>query len=73
MAPLREWIRGDLRPLIKDYIIDSPPAFLNQERVRALVKENEEGRVDGAYTIYHLLVTRIWMEKFGVTIKPLVM
>lgn len=68
MAPLREWIRGDLKPLINDYLLESPPEYLNPESVRALVKDNEEGRVDGAYTIYQLLVTRIWMERFGLNI-----
>lgn len=68
MAPLREWIRADLKPLIKEHLVDSPPTFLNPERVRSLIKDNEDGRVDGSYTIYQILVTKVWMERFGVSI-----
>jgi asparagine synthase (glutamine-hydrolysing) len=66
-APLRRWIRKDLRPLIRAML--GPDALrrrglFNPEAVARILAENDAGRADHAYLIYALLTLEIWMQTF---------
>jgi asparagine synthase (glutamine-hydrolysing) len=66
-APLRQWLRHDLRELVNDTLsvgslrnrgLFDPPA------VARLVADDRAGRVDAAYTILGLMCVEIWCRNF---------
>lgn len=66
-APLRRWIRSDLRPMVADLL--GPDSvrrrgLFRPEAVGALVRANEEGRVDANHTILSLLCIEVWCRAF---------
>jgi asparagine synthase (glutamine-hydrolysing) len=66
-APLRRWIRADLRPLVGDLL--GPDAvrrrgLFRPEAVQALVEANLQGRVDASHTVLSLLCIEIWCRSF---------
>jgi len=66
-APLRKWIREDLREMIGDFL--SPRAvksrgIFDPEGVRKLIEADREGKVDGAYTIFSVLCIELWCRLF---------
>jgi asparagine synthase (glutamine-hydrolysing) len=66
-APLRRWIKHDLRDLISEVLsvqsIQSRGLF-NAVAVCELIADNKSGRRDAAYTIFSLLCIEIWCRKF---------
>ena len=66
-APLRRWIRKDLRDVIADLL--SPArvearGLFDVGAVQRLLAENQAGRADHAYLIYALLNLELWMQTF---------
>jgi len=66
-APLREWIRGGLRPLMAGLL--SPETLRKRGifepvAVQRLIERNERGEVDAAYTLLSLMSIEIWCRKF---------
>jgi asparagine synthase (glutamine-hydrolysing) len=66
-APLRRWMRRELRPLLGDVLsaerlrrrgLFKPPA------VHALIERNDRGEVDAAYTLLSLLSIELWCEAY---------
>lgn len=62
-APLRLWLRGDLRPVVDELL--SPDrlrarGLFDPEGVRRLLAADARGRVDGGYTIFALLCVEVW-------------
>lgn len=66
-APLRRWMRHELRPLLGDYLSEpslrrrglfDPPA------VQRLITDNDAGCKDAAYTLLSLLCIEIWCRRF---------
>ena len=66
-APLRRWIKHDLRGLISDVLsvqnIENRGLF-DAANVHQLIADNDSGRRDSAYTIFSLLCIEIWCQKF---------
>jgi len=66
-APLRRWMRNDLRPLLADIL---SPASLKARglfepaAVLRLKQLNESGAVDGAYTLLSILSVEVWCRRF---------
>ncbi len=66
-APLRQWLRGPLRPVVDDVL---SPASLGRrglfdpDGVAALVAADREERVDAAYTIFSLVCIELWCRMF---------
>ena len=66
-APLRRWMRHDLRDLVGRLL---SPASLNRrgffdaDAVQRLVVDNDAGRRDAAYTLFSLLSIEIWCRRF---------
>ncbi len=62
-APLRSWLRKELRPLVDEML---SPAVLRQrgifdpEGVAALIRDDREVRIDAAYPIFAILCMEIW-------------
>ena len=66
-APLRRWIKNDLRDLISDIL--SPQSIQSRglfdaKMVNQLITDNDSGKRDAAYTIFSLLCIEIWCQKF---------
>jgi asparagine synthase (glutamine-hydrolysing) len=66
-APVRNWITGDLREMVRDILspisIQSRGIF-DPLAVTKLISDNEAGRIDGAYTILALLSVEIWFRSY---------
>ncbi|MEM7504713.1 MAG: asparagine synthase (glutamine-hydrolyzing) [Pseudomonadota bacterium] len=62
-APLRRWLRVELRDLLHDVLSEDALArrgYFDAQRVQRLVKLDREGAVDGTYTIFALMCFEIW-------------
>ncbi|MEB3200910.1 MAG: asparagine synthase-related protein [Synechococcaceae cyanobacterium] len=62
-APLRRWLRGELRPLLQDLL--SPASLARRglfapAPVQALIRADAEGLVDGSYTLLSLMCIELW-------------
>jgi asparagine synthase (glutamine-hydrolysing) len=66
-APLRRWLRGELRDWIADILSADTlrrRGLFDAEAVTALVADDRAGRVDGAYTIFGLACIEVWCQNF---------
>lgn len=66
-APIRQWLRGPLQPLMQDILSESRLAskgLFNGKNVQALIKADKAGRVDASYTILSLMCIEIWCDIF---------
>lgn len=66
-APLRRWMRYELRELVGDLLskesLDKRGLF-DAKAVHKLIEDNESGRVDASYTLFSLMCIEIWCRKF---------
>jgi asparagine synthase (glutamine-hydrolysing) len=66
-APLRRWMRHDLRELLGDLLsIDSLKrrGLFDPDAVQRLIAANDSGKVDASYTLLSLLCIEIWCRRF---------
>ena len=66
-APLRRWLRQELRARVEDTLdpaVLSRRGFFDPHAVRALIDDDRQGRVDGAYTIFALMCFELWCRRF---------
>jgi asparagine synthase (glutamine-hydrolysing) len=66
-APLRGWIRNELKDMVTNLL--SPTSLnnrgiFNPQAVQQLIKENDQGKKDAAYTIFSMMCIEIWFRKF---------
>jgi asparagine synthase (glutamine-hydrolysing) len=66
-APLRRWLRTELRDLVGDTL--SPAAirrrgFFEPVAVAKLIDQDRRGMIDGSYTIFALLSFELWCRSF---------
>jgi asparagine synthase (glutamine-hydrolysing) len=66
-APLREWIRTDLRPVVDDVL--SPASLrrrglFDEYGVRALIDADRAGRIDASYTLFAMICIELWCQLF---------
>jgi asparagine synthase (glutamine-hydrolysing) len=74
-APLRRWIRSDLRPLVGDLLGPASikkRGIFDERAVTALISANDSGAVDASYTILSLLSIEIWCRRFLDDARPAV-
>jgi asparagine synthase (glutamine-hydrolysing) len=65
--PLAAWIRGPLRPLVRDYLSADTlrrQGFLEPAVVEGLVERHEAGQADLGRQIWNLLVFTLWYERY---------
>lgn len=65
-APLRAWVRRDLRPLIDDVLVGGQlvdSGFLQAKAVQQLVSEDRTGREDRSKQIWQLLTLELWSRE----------
>jgi asparagine synthase (glutamine-hydrolysing) len=66
-APLRRWMRHELRPLLADMLSPERVAargLLDPTAVKRLIAENDRGATDAAYTLFSLLCIEVWCSHF---------
>jgi asparagine synthase (glutamine-hydrolysing) len=66
-APLRRWLRHELRELMMDTLSAASierRGLFDATAVQCLISDNEAGRRDAAYTIFSLMCIEIWCRKF---------
>ncbi len=64
-APIRKWVKSDLRNYIREKITKNNiqnTNILEYEGVMKLIKLNEEGKIDASYTIMQILSLIVWNE-----------
>jgi asparagine synthase (glutamine-hydrolysing) len=66
-APLRSWLRNELRPLVEDVL--SPRSLklrglFDPVAVQKLLQSDREGRVDAAYPIFAMICIELWCQIF---------
>lgn len=75
-APLRKWLRGELRDRLEDTLGEaslSRRGLFDPAGVRSLIELNDAGRVDGSYTLFAMMCIELWCRQFiDVTPSPAV-
>ncbi len=66
-APLRTWLRHDLRPIVDDVL--SPRALRERglfepNAVQQLIRRNDERHIDATYTIFSMICVELWCRMF---------
>lgn len=66
-APLRRWVREELRPQVDDTL--NPAAlrrrgFFDPDAVRRLIELDRSGQLDASYTIFGLMCFELWCRRF---------
>ena len=66
-APLRRWMRNELRELLGDMLSEESlrrRGLFDSVAVRQLIKHNDSGQVDAAYLLLSLLCIEIWCRAY---------
>jgi asparagine synthase (glutamine-hydrolysing) len=66
-APLRGWIRNELKDMVTDLLSTTSlnnRGIFNPQTVQQLIKDNDQGKKDAAYTIFSMMCIEIWCRKF---------
>ena len=66
-APIRRWIRGELRPMVHDLLGASSirrRGIFSPQAVERLIADNEAGRIDASHTVLTLLCLELWCRSF---------
>lgn len=66
-APLRRWMRHELRELLGDLLSEESlkrRGFFDPRSVQLLIQKNDNGQVDASYTLLSLLCIEIWCRRF---------
>ncbi len=66
-APLRTWIKYDLREMLGDLLsIDSinRRGLFSAKAVQQLIMDNDNGKIDASYTLLSLLCVEIWCRAY---------
>tara|TARA_B100000780_G_C21112657_1_gene449790 strand:+ start:362 stop:2257 length:1896 start_codon:yes stop_codon:yes gene_type:complete len=66
-APLRRWIKNDLREMVDDLLSEKSiknRGLFDFKNVSKLISDNDLGNRDLSYTIFSLLCIEIWCRKF---------
>jgi asparagine synthase (glutamine-hydrolysing) len=65
--PLPQWINGELKPVIREFL---SPAVIERrgifrpDAVQALIRDHEENRRDNALKIWALLMIEVWQRMY---------
>jgi asparagine synthase (glutamine-hydrolysing) len=66
-APLRHWLRNDLRPLVNDMLSEeslSARGLFDPATVQQMVDANHRQEVDATYTIFAMICIETWCRMF---------
>lgn len=66
-APLRRWLKNDLKPLVDDLLSETSlqkRAIFKPDAVRHLIEQDRSGQEDYSYPIFALLCIELWCRIF---------
>ena len=66
-APLRTWIKNDLREMLKDLLSSdsiNKRGLFSAKAVQQLIVDNDNGKIDASYTLFSLLCIEIWCRAY---------
>ena len=66
-APLRRWIKEELRELVGDLLSAESlkrRGLFEPDAVHKLIQRNQAGEIDASYTIFSLMAIEIWCRRF---------
>lgn len=66
-APLRHWLRHDLRAMVDETLNESGirrRGFFQPAAVRRLVEMDRAGAIDGSYLVFALMCFELWCRRF---------
>jgi asparagine synthase (glutamine-hydrolysing) len=66
-APIRAWIHGPLKKLVRDILSESSinnRKWFDAKAVTRLLNEDETGKIDASYSIFALLCIELWARIF---------
>lgn len=69
-APLRRWLRRELRPTVDDTLGAATlrrRGLFDPAAVQRLINADRAGTLDGSYTIFALMCFELWCRRFGIT------
>ncbi len=72
-APLRHWLRNELRPMVDDVLSERSlreRGLFDPKGVAALVEADRERRVDAAYSIFAMICIELWCRMFVDRARP---
>jgi len=72
-APLRHWLRSELRPIVDDVLSDRAlreRGLFDPKGVHELVEADRERRVDAAYSIFAMVCIELWCRMFVDRARP---
>lgn len=71
-APLRAWIRRDLRAMVDELLMEGSLAksgFLNAKTLRRMVDEDRAGTADCSKAIWQLMTLESWLQQQTVSVR----
>lgn len=66
-APLRRWLRRELRTTVEDTLnpaLIARRGFFDAAAVTKLIEQDRRGAVDGSYTIFALMCLELWCRQY---------
>jgi len=66
-APLRQWLRSDLRPLVEDVLSKQSlerRGLFDPHGVKKLIADDLNQRIDATYTIFSMICIELWCRMF---------
>lgn len=66
-APIRTWIKNDLREMLKDLLSSdsiNKRGMFSAKAVQQLIVDNDNGKIDASYTLLSLLCIEIWCRAY---------
>lgn len=66
-APVRHWLKHELKPMVQEYLGEDSirrRGLFDAEGVKAFLRRDELGQVDGAYTILAMVCIEMWCRQF---------
>src|SRR5437763_13157345 len=66
-APIRNWLHGDLKPMIDDLLSDTSlrrRGYFDPAVIRRMREEDRTGAADHAYRLWAFITLELWMRIF---------
>jgi asparagine synthase (glutamine-hydrolysing) len=67
--PAHDWLRGSLRPMMQEVLMDGASdhaGLFRREAIETLIRDHLERRVNVGYHLWGLMVLFLWMKKWGI-------
>jgi asparagine synthase (glutamine-hydrolysing) len=67
--PAHDWLRGCLRPMMQEVLMDGASdhaGLFRREAIETLIRDHLEKRVNVGYHLWGLIMLFLWMKKWGI-------